>query len=412
VNINWWAFGFGIGAVSMVALAFHPFVTYPLSLWAWRALMGRCQEHLSNNPDSILDGEGPCKISIVFCAYNEAAVIESKLHNLLDLVDCHPGWQIELLAYCDASTDGTARILQQYDDRVQVICGSVRRGKSHGMNMLLARATGDLVVFTDANVLLDRQVIPAFVRAFADPAIGVICGHLQYVNNETATAGVGTDYWRMEEWIKQLETDTGSTMGADGSIFAIRRKLWTPVPEDIIDDFYTSMRILCAGHRVVRCAGAIAYERSIDACDQEQARKTRIACRAYNCHRYLAADRRRLSWWNKYKYISHKWLRWQTFTWLMLAMICGVSAVGIQYGLGPAAAAVGLAGGGMGMLWVGQWLRIPAVGRGWVVLISLWATQWGVWQAWRGLRYQTWTPAQSARVGLSVQGSAQQDGGA
>ncbi len=113
------------------------------------------------------------------------------------------------------------------------------------MNQLVAAAIHPIVVFTDANVLLDSRTLGAFEAAFSDPDVGVACGHLVYVNEENATAAVGTKYWQMEESIKQLETETGSAMGADGSLFAIRRELFATVPDDIIDDFYTSMRILC-----------------------------------------------------------------------------------------------------------------------------------------------------------------------
>lgn len=399
--MNWLVMLCGCGAILMVGLALHPFVTYPLSLWLLRLSAGgrRQAGAASASPDNASHFH---KLSVAFCAYNEAAVVEEKLGNLLALVDSNPAKQVELLAYCDASSDGTGQILSGYADRVRVFCGATRRGKSHGMNTLLSQASGELVIFTDANVLLDMQVIEAICRAFADSSVGVVCGHLRYVNSDTATAGVGTDYWRLEELIKQLETDTGSTIGADGSIFAIRRQLWAPVPEDIIDDFYTSMRILCEGYRVVRCSDAIAYERSVDAFAQERARKTRIACRAFNCHRLLAPARAQLSWLNKYKYLSHKWMRWLTVTWLGCALVCGLAAIGLSFGLWVAAASVWAIVFGLGALWLGQRLNIPVLSKLWVVLMSLWATQLGVWQSLMGYRYQTWTPAQSARLGFEA----------
>lgn len=406
--MHWLVILCGCGAVFMVGLALHPFVTYPLSLWLWRTVVGtsRIAYGASSSPQ---DSHSDVKISVVFCAYNEAAVVAEKLANLLALAASNPRNQVELLAYCDAATDGTDRILLGNQDRVRVICGATRRGKSHGMNTLLAQATGELVIFTDANVLLDMRAIEAVCRAFADSSVGVVCGHLRYINSDTATAGVGTDYWRVEELIKQLETDTGSTIGADGSIFAIRRQLWAPVPEDIIDDFYTSMRILCEGYRVVRCPDAIAYERSVDAFAQEQARKMRIACRAFNCHRLLAPARAQLSWFNKYKYLSHKWLRWLTVTWLGGALVCGLSAIGLQFGAWAVAVSCWAIGLGLGTLWLGQRLNIPVLGKLWVVLMSLWATQLGVWQSLMGYRYQTWTPAQSARLGLEAHAVSSSD---
>lgn len=414
--MNWMAVIGASGACLFLSLAFHPFVTYPLSLWLLRKL-GCGPAPLTTRTAAQATAAGAAapdavSVSIVFCAYNEATVIESKLANLIDLAGSYPAQQVELLAYCDAATDGTDRLMSNYASQVKITCGTVRRGKSHGMNTLLAQATGDVVIFTDANVMLDRQVVSAMLAAFADPEVGVACGHLRYINSDTDTAGVGTDYWRLEEFIKQLETDTGSTIGADGSLFAIRRQLWAPVPEDIIDDFYTSLRILCSGKRVVRCAAAVAYERSVDAFDQERARKTRIACRAYNCHRHLSAERRQLSWLNQYKYYSHKWLRWQSVTWLAGAALCAVAACGGVWG-GWGAASAALCGlGGLVALWLAAKWGWPVCGKLWVALLSLWATQQGVWQSWRGQRYQTWTPAQSARVARTPQPATASDASA
>jgi len=161
-------------------------------------------------------------------------------------------------------------------------------------------------LFTDANVRVDGDAIAAARRAFADPSVGCVCGHLVYVNpNESATASAGARYWSFDEWLKRLESDTGSCVGADGSLFAIRRELFTPVPADIIDDFFTSLSIWCSGWRVVISPELIAYERSASGSREEFRRKVRIACRAFNCHRLLWAQVVRLPAWDLYKYLSH-----------------------------------------------------------------------------------------------------------
>ena len=123
--------------------------------------------------------------------------------------------------------------------------------------------TARLRFFTDANVQLDEDGFAHLARYFSDPDIGCVCGHLIYVNSEeSSTASVSSAYWRLEELIKKLESDTGDVMGADGSIFAIRRSFHRKVPNDIIDDFFTSFSILCDGKRVIRAPELMAYERS------------------------------------------------------------------------------------------------------------------------------------------------------
>ena len=317
---------------------------------------------------------------------------------MVDLRLANPGHTAEFLIYSDASNDGTNDILREYAADVDVTFGTERRGKSTGMNTLLTKACGEIVLFTDANVILDRNVLNALDDCFRDPTVGVACGHLQYVLSENVTAEVGANYWRFEEFLKQLETDTGSTPGADGSIFAIRRHLFEPVPADIIDDFYTSMQILCGGHRVVRCAGAIAYEKSVDSVGQEGRRKTRIACRAYNCHKLLRPRRRRLSTLDRYKYLSHKWIRWMTFSWLMLALVFATLAVTLHSGLVTGGLCIAAVLVGVAVLYAGNACRLPLLTRLCVVLVSLFATQLGIWQSQQGKKYQTWNPPASART--------------
>ncbi len=375
-------------AVLLFALV-HPFVTYPLSLSIARLLgIGDTKEARSIPPQTF---------SIVFCAYNEAKVIESKIENLRKIREIYGRDRIELLAYSDGCNDGTREALESADSEFIVVYRSERRGKSNGMNELLGRATGEIVIFTDANVLLDLDVVSAFEEVFTDGNIGLACGHLKYINRETATADVGTTYWELEERIKQLETDTGSSIGADGSLFAIRHNLYSPVLSDIIDDFFTSMNILCKGYRTVRCGKAIAYERSTDNLNDENLRKIRIGCRALNCHRLLRPQLRKLSIWNQYKYFSHKWLRWHAIFWLAGAWLCSIALLGLV-GWGSVIAFCILSLSGLIAAFVAHKWRVTVLSKAWVGLSSLYATGRGIVHSWKGRRYQTWTPPQSSRA--------------
>lgn len=378
-------------SVSVAALiaAVHPYVTYPLSLIFVKAV----------RPRPLLSCPNPLrqKYSILFCAFNEAMVIPAKVANLLTIRNENSEHEVEIMAYSDGSTDGTREILSKYSEWISVFGDSVRRGKSVGMNSLVRESNAEILIFTDANVMLDQGVLRAFDRVFADPGVGAACGHLVYTNSDSTTASVGTSYWQLEEFIKQLESDCGSTPGADGSLFAIRRSLYMNVPDDIIDDFYTSMQILCAGHRVVRCHDAIAYERSVTNVSQENSRKTRIACRAFNCHRLLKGQISRLGLLDKYKYYSHKWIRWMTFTWLFMFVVLGVLGLSALRGAAVAALAFG---GLMGLTLAAYTfyvLNVPGLSKAWVVIANISAAQLGIVHSLQGRRYQTWKPSESAR---------------
>jgi cellulose synthase/poly-beta-1,6-N-acetylglucosamine synthase-like glycosyltransferase len=270
-----------------------------------------------------------------------------------------------------------------------------RHGKTYGMNLLVSRATASVVVFTDANVMLD---IPSFANLsnyFSDPEIGCVCGHLKYINaDDGVTAATGSLYWRIEEVIKQAESDTGSVMGADGSIFAIRRALHVPPPADIIDDMFVSFSILCNGHRVVRAPDVIAYEESVTAPKEEFARKIRISCQAFNVHRLLWRRLKDMDSLNLYKYVSHKLLRWFGMAFIVLGLFFFLVSLimadmnGLAFFLSFMIVAT---------LWAGTVYQIPVIPQVIDILMSYMATIMGLWRSVCGDRFQTWSPAQSIR---------------
>jgi glycosyltransferase involved in cell wall biosynthesis len=371
-------------------LTIHPFATYPVSLWLIRAFGGR-------RPVRIGAGPRPTSFSIVFCAYNEAKVIDAKLRNLLEIVASRPAGEVEVLVYDDCSVDGTRSILENYKQSARVFGGERRAGKSTGMNTLLQNARGDIVIFTDANVLLSRDVVPEFGEVFSDPDVGVALGHLIYTNSDTPTANVGTSYWRLEEIIKSLETETGAAMGADGSLFSIRRELYRPVPTDIIDDFFTSMSILCDGYRIVRCPKALAYETSADDPSHEYARKVRIGCRVFNCHRLLWPRFRRLPLLNLYKYISHRFLRWFAAVWFVVGALFAVSTLGAAFGWRVGLIALTALVSAFLAARLMAAARVPVLSNLWEVWLAFLGTSHGVWRSLRNDRFKTWEPVASAR---------------
>src|SRR3546814_13410185 len=117
------------------------------------------------------------------------------------------------------------------------------------MNTLVQAAEGDIVVFTDANVMVDPAALAALRRSFADPTVGCVCGQLVYTNPEAgATAAVGSFYWRLAERITALESRRGSTMGAERSIFPAGRGLHTAGPTAIHDNMTAAGLIPAEGH--------------------------------------------------------------------------------------------------------------------------------------------------------------------
>ncbi|MGF1630933.1 MAG: glycosyltransferase family 2 protein [Kiloniellaceae bacterium] len=374
----------GLCALAVV----YPYAVYPL-------LLARLPER-PLRPVAVVPGKARApRLSLAFCAYNEAAVLPAKIENLRRLRAADPN--LEILAYSDGSSDATAELLEAEEAWLRVFASSERHGKSHGMNTLVQAAEGDIVVFTDANVMVDPQALAALHRAFADPTVGCVCGHLVYTNpEEGATAAAGSLYWRLEERIKALESRSGSTMGADGSIFAVRRRLYRPVPADIIDDMFVSLSILCDGYRVLRDPDVVAYERSATDSGDEFKRKIRIACQAFNCHRLLRPRLRRLSRLDRFKYASHKVLRWFGIYFLALGSLAAGIWLLLQ-GLGLVALAGLLAAV---LLYAAGRAGVPeALAKIVEILRAMAATGIGLVKSRRGERFQTWElPASSRRA--------------
>jgi cellulose synthase/poly-beta-1,6-N-acetylglucosamine synthase-like glycosyltransferase len=376
---------------ALLGLALHPFTTYPLSLTvlAW----------LRPRPHRAAPLEAGCKVAICVCAYNEAPVIAARIDNLLQLRATLPG--LDILVYVDAASDGTAAIVRSYGTAIRAYIAPKREGKSSGMNRLVAMTDADLIVFSDANVTFLPDALQHLLAPFADARVGCVCGHLIYTASAApgSTARTGSLYWRLEERIKELESRIGSVMGADGSIFAIRRRLHRPPPVDLIDDMFVSLSILCSGYRIVRADRAKAFEQSISVSSEEFRRKIRIACQAVNVHRALWRSLRRLSPLTLYMYGSHKFVRWMTIYLLGSSIGCFMAALLCAGAYTAAASLVGTA------VVAGAWaFAVPGgrLGVGADIVAALTATGLGVLRSLTGRRYQTWSSPGSSRPTLTL----------
>ena len=369
---------YGVTLICAV-LFLHPYLTYPLTL---RLLPAR-----PLHPDDTQEPTGP-RFSLLFCAYNEIAIMAVKLENLRALKAAWP--DLEILAYDDASDDGTWESLTAEPDLLTAVRGDGRTGKAHGMKVLAARATGEYLVCTDANVVVDPGALGAFAETYRDPSVGGICGTLHYTaETGSSTEAVGGLYWRLEEVVKDLESRTGNVMGADGSIFSVRRVLYPAFPDTVQDDFTVSMSAVLAGRRLVRRHDALATEALVSSSSEEFRRKIRIAARAYHTHLHLRPGVRRLGRLDRYKYVSHKMLRWHGATFLALGAVA--LAVGLVGQLGRTGLSVVLVAAGVAFVVLGGVRRGP-VGQVREILLALVATNLGVWQAISGRTYQTWQP--------------------
>lgn len=368
-----------LGIVALVSLTIflYPYLIYPLVL--------RC---LPQKP--VAKTANDATMSLLFCCYNEAHSLPEKLENLRLLRARYPSLQV--LAFDDGSNDGTAELLRAEPGLVTLVEGSGRSGKAAGMKRLVAQATGDILVFTDANVLLDEAALDNLRPYYGDPAVGGVCGTLVYsADPASATAVVGSAYWQLDEILREAESATGNVMGADGSIFSVRRELYPTFPDTVLDDFTVSMSVVFAGYRLMKAGDVIAREKSVSVRRDELRRKIRIGARSYHTHAYLRPQVRCMAAVDRFKYTSRKLLRWFGGVFLAVAALSAIGAL-LAYSVTLAAGILAVSGV-IGVLALttssGPLAKIADT------VLAIFATLVGVVKALRGETVMTWAPAKS-----------------
>jgi cellulose synthase/poly-beta-1,6-N-acetylglucosamine synthase-like glycosyltransferase len=318
---------------SSLFLLLYVYAGYPLLLRAIVALRGvRTVRKAPITPS----------VTLIISAFNEEEVIAQKIENALALD--YPRDRLDIIVISDASDDATDAIVSRFADRrVRLVRQPQRRGKTAGLNRTLATVTSDVVVFSDANAMYQRDALRMLVRNFADPAVGCVTGEARYLTGTRAAADRGERvYWDYEIQIKRLETALGSMVGGDGAIYAIRRSLWRELPEDAINDFLNPLQIVATGWRSVYEPEAVCYEESAGAVHSEYKRRVRIVSRSWRAvfqeRRVLNPLRVGLFAWS---IVSHKVLRWLSGVFASIAIASGIF-LGAHIDSGRVASWVGL----------------------------------------------------------------------
>ncbi|MFT3965953.1 MAG: glycosyltransferase [Sphingobium sp.] len=328
--------------------------------------------------------------SLLFCAYDEAAALPAKIANLRVLKARHP--DLEILAYDDGSADATAALLDAAADVLTVVHGPGRAGKARGMKTLAHRAHGDILIFTDANVTLEPDAVERLLGYYVDWKVGGVLGSLRYDGEgASSSARVGGLYWRIEEALKDRESRTGNVMGADGSIFSVRRNLYPDFPDNVLDDLTVSMAVVFAGQRLVKARDVIARETMVASREDEMRRKIRIAARAWHTHVHLRPRLRRMTGIDHFKYNSRKIVRWFGAAWITAGGLAALSIVARWSWL--AAAGLVLIGGGL--LAIGFGARKGPLAAVTDIILAYVATLRGIILAARGRDFTLWAPAKS-----------------
>jgi glycosyltransferase involved in cell wall biosynthesis len=221
-------------------------------------------------------------VTVIAAAHDEEASIGPRVANLLALD--YPADRLELVVASDGSADRTVENARSAGPQV-VVLDLPRVGKAAALEAAVDASRGSILVFTDANSAFDPGAIRALVRPFADPSVGGVAGNQVYLPaaGPEGSAPGERGYWTIDRALKEAEAAAGSVVSATGGIYAIRRELFSPIPEGLTDDFHETLAVVAHGRRFVFAPGAIAWEPVAPSSRLEYGRKVRVMVRGLRC---------------------------------------------------------------------------------------------------------------------------------
>ncbi len=282
-----------------VFLIIYTYAGYPFLTW----LFSRVVSHPETNFEELPT------ITLLIAAFNEEKVIAQKIENSLKLDYPHDKFQV--LVMDDGSDDRTQEIIKKYVDRgVELAYNPPRRGKMAAINRAIIQARGEIVLFSDASNLYATDVLREIVIPFADSRVGAVVGARTI---DAGEGGLGESeglYWKYESFIQKNESILGCCTGIIGEILALRRNLFIPPPDGIInDDFFMGMQVAKQGYRIAYAPKARSFEVISTEVQDGIERRSRIIAGRYQA----IAHADRLLPWNRpfvvWQVISHKFMR-------------------------------------------------------------------------------------------------------
>jgi len=303
-----------------IFLTCYTYLFYPVILKLWSGFKRRGEK--TKKFDSYIP-----HVTMVVAAYNEEKVIEEKLKNILDLD--YPRDKIVAVIASDGSNDRTNEIVKRYESKSLKLIEYPRMGKVNVLNKTVPLASGEVVVFSDANTMYNSQAIMELVKHFRDASVGCVCGKLKLINPKSVQSGEGEGfYWRYETWIKEKESRLGCVAGANGAIYEIRRDLFEEMPSNIInDDFHISMKIMEKGYKVIYENDAVGIEEVAPDFKSEFLRHVRDGAGHYRAILHLIGLLNPMKGIKFFTYVSHRLIRWMVPFLLPLIFVLNIPLI-------------------------------------------------------------------------------------
>jgi cellulose synthase/poly-beta-1,6-N-acetylglucosamine synthase-like glycosyltransferase len=289
----------------------HTYVLYPLTLWLMRKSLGSplTVSGITSETSGDVSEKWPA-VSVIIPFHNESKWVARKLENTFSCD--YPENRLEVIAVSDGSEDTTNDILNTYKGRARIISYHPRQGKATALNAGAAQARGAILIFTDANVLIEPKAIRAMVARYEEQTVGAVSSKIALQSEGTGEPlGEGL-YMRYEQWLYSLESQIQTMIVGDGAFLSVRRELFKALsPDTVTDDFSIALHVIGTGKRLVYEPQANGIEVVIPNVSAEFCRKVRMIAGGYQavgrCRNLLNPVRFPLV---SFQLISHKLLRW------------------------------------------------------------------------------------------------------
>jgi cellulose synthase/poly-beta-1,6-N-acetylglucosamine synthase-like glycosyltransferase len=378
------------------ALLFYTYAGYPLLL----ALVSRVR------PRPVRQAEWTPLVSVIITAYNEERDLAAKLENTLALD--YPAAKLEIIVASDCSSDRTDEIVRQYASRGVRLCRQPERlGKTSAQNMAVEQALGEVILFSDATTLYERDVLRVMLPNFADETVGCVAGRLVYVDPTDSSVGQGArSYWGYETFLKHHESRVCSLIGASGCLYAVRRSAYVPMYPEACSDFLIATKMVEQGLRAVYEPAAVCTEETNKRTDKELRMRVRIITQTFtDLWRHRAMMNPFRSGFYAVELVSHKVLRYFVPVFLLLVFISSLALARHSLLYALIALAQLCFYGAAGLSWLTESLgwrnRVLALPQ-YFVLANL-ASLVAFYKFLSGERYARWEPI---REGVNINAAA------
>ena len=211
------------------------------------------------------------KVTLIVAAYDEEEVIAAKVANALALD--YPRERLEVIVASDGSGDATVERAEAAG--ADLVLDLPRGGKVAAQNAAAARASGEILAFSDANCAWAPDALRRLVEPFAaDPAVGYVCGQVRFTDAEGGN--LEGAYWRYEMAVREMESSLAGITAGNGAIYAIRREAYVPLAPSGSHDLSLPFALAKRGLRSLYAPRARAEEKMVPTLEGEFARKRRM----------------------------------------------------------------------------------------------------------------------------------------